>query len=222
MKRKLHLTCFILSLLFNQEGQAVDTAEIKFSEIYDKAIWGRNEEGLGYSGGGSSVKNAAAYMEFLQNFLKVNAIKSVVDVGCGDWTFSRYLDWNGIDYTGYDIVKNVIERNLVSFSTPSIQFIHGNAVHMDLPEADLLICKDVLQHLSNEDVFFFLNQIHKFKYCLITNDVDQTSMGGANSQISSGGYRTLDLTAAPFNVDGINIFAYPSESNLKQILLIMN
>jgi len=44
----------------------------------------------------------------LQQFLKDNKIRSVVDAGCGDWGLSQALDWGGIDYKGYDIVEAVI------------------------------------------------------------------------------------------------------------------
>ena len=38
--------------------------------------------------------------ETYQQFLKDNAIRSVVDAGCGDWEFSQAIDWTGIDYKG--------------------------------------------------------------------------------------------------------------------------
>lgn len=73
-----------------------------------------------------------------------------MDVGCGDWQFSQAIDWGTIKYIGYDIVKQVVKANRKKFGTRLISFIHGNGVQCDLPMADLLICKDVLQHLPNE------------------------------------------------------------------------
>ena len=88
------------------------------------------------------------YCAFLQDFLKEKQIHHVVDVGCGDWGFSKSIDWNGIQYEGYDIYKELIEKHQAEFSKDNIRFIHGNAIQMELPKADLLICKDVLQHLT--------------------------------------------------------------------------
>ena len=87
------------------------------------------------------------YIQFLQNFMSANNIKSVVDAGCGDWSFSKAVDWGNIHYIGIDIVKPVIERNQQRFSSSTISFLHGDMNEMELPAADLLICKDVLHYL---------------------------------------------------------------------------
>lgn len=197
-------------------------AEKTFTHIYENGIWGRNADGYGFSGGGSLVQNAQTYMDFLQNFLEANEIKTVVDVGCGDWTFSQYIRWGDIQYTGYDVVKKVIQDNVKKFGTVSIRFFQEDISHFSLPSADLMLCKDVLQHLSHEEIHLLLKQIHKFKYCLITNDVDPYSLSSHNDPIQQGEYRTLDLTKAPFNLKGIKVLTYRSDTNIKQVLLITN
>jgi SAM-dependent methyltransferase len=201
---------------------ADQSAEEIFTYIYDKGVWGCNEEGLGSSGTGSTVQNTEPYMKFLQNFLIENKITSVVDVGCGDWTFSQHIDWGNIHYTGYDVVKHVIERNQIKFSSPTIQFIHADISLIAFPSADLLICKDVLQHLPLKDISLFLKQIHKFRYCLITNDVDSDTLTSYNSECPRGAYRSLDLTNAPFNVQGTKLLNFLSYNVMKQVLLIEN
>jgi hypothetical protein len=91
-----------------------------------------------------------------------------------------------------------------------------------VPEADLLICKDVLQHLSNRDISIFLKKLSKFKYCLITNDVDPDTLSSYNQDIETGGYRTLDLRAYPFLVEAQSVLTYQSKTEVKQVLLIVN
>jgi SAM-dependent methyltransferase len=202
---------------------AKETTEDAFTTIYETCVWGHDSEGHGISGAGSKVEHAKPYMQFLQKFLNDNNIKSVVDVGCGDWTFSQYIDWSGILYIGYDVVKSVVEKNNISFSGSNCQFIHGDALTIDLPVADLLICKDVLQHLPNNDIKLFLKQCSKFKHCLITNDYDVKTGSSKNKDISAkGGWHTIDLTQPPFNVEGFKIFNYLSEGeNRKQVLHIV-
>ena len=124
------------------------------------------------------------------------------------------MNWNGIDYFGYDVVPQLVIKNQNKYGAPNIQFFQGDAIHTDLPPADLLICKDVLQHLPHEDIIALVAQLHKFKYCLITNDI------GTNQSTSRGGYRGLDLTLPPFSLKGVKILTYPSEGQLKQVLLI--
>lgn len=197
-------------------------AEDTFTAIYDTCLWGRNAEGLGTSGAGSILEQTRPYMEFVQNFMKENNIRSVVDAGCGDWSFASQMNWEGIDYLGYDIVKSVIERDQERYSSANINFIHANAVTTELPPADLLLCKDVLQHCTNEEIATFLLQCPKFRYCLITNDIDGNTISSNNPQIPRGECRPLDLTQPPFNVIGNKVFVYYSGYIAKLVLLLQN
>ena len=49
--------------------------------------------------------------------------------------------------------------------------MHGNALEMTLPSADLLILKDVMQHWLPEEILGFLPQLDRYRYALVTNDV---------------------------------------------------
>lgn len=190
-----------------------------FREAYEGApIWG--EEFAGTSGSGSTPANARPYIEFLENFIREHDIHSVVDVGCGDWQFSKLLNWEGIDYLGVDIVASVIKANQEKYGASNIHFFKADGTTVRLPEADLLLCKDVLQHLPNKNIAFFLKTLSKYKYCLLTNDVDPRTLSSKNEDIPAGHYRVLDLTAAPFNLKAEKVFRYRSANEVKQILLI--
>lgn len=193
-----------------------------FTHIYNHAVWGRNDEGVGFSGGGSLIINTRQYITRLTQFMKEHAITSVVDAGCGDWEFSRYIDWTGIDYIGYDVVNHIIQKNQQRFGAPNIQFVHANFVTEDLPEADLLLCKHVLQHLPNRDIITFLKQIKKFKYCLITNEVYPQTLTSDNPDIEIGSCHKVDLSKPPFNIKGTKILNYNIEGGVHQVFLIDN
>ena len=77
----------------------------EFENIYLNNIW---EHG---SGEGSLPIHTKGYAHFLENFLTTYNINSVVDMGCGDWQFSRLINWGDAMYQGYDIVQSVIESN---------------------------------------------------------------------------------------------------------------
>ena len=89
----------------------------QFTKIYQEERWGKGKG----SGSGSRPKFNKDYISFLENFLKDNNIKSVIDYGCGDWQFSQYVDWGNIDYLGLDIVDSVIDNNKKQF--PKYSFI---------------------------------------------------------------------------------------------------
>lgn len=195
---------------------ASDNTEEVFTEIYNKNLW------HGGSGDGSKIQNSKKYVTFLQHFLKQHKIRSVVDLGCGDWQLHKYIDWSGIQYKGYDVVKHILEASQREFGNDSIQFIHANAIDTDLPTADLLICKDVLQHLPLSDIVRLIPQLKKFKYCLITNDVEPSTLSSNNADMIRGGCRTIDLTKPPFNLSGNKILTFRSFDVIKQTLLINN
>lgn len=196
--------------------------EAAFTQIYDKAIWARNDQGKGSSGEGSTADTTFLYRCFLKNFFKENDIHSVVDGGCGDWEFSRLIDWQGINYTGYDVVKTVIDSD-AQYASPTIQFVHANFSTTDLPSADLFICKDVLQHLPNDVILALIPQLKKFKYCLIINDTAVRSQAGNQSNVDTiGGYRLLDLSQPPFNLAGERLGLFDSGLTKKEIFLIKN
>lgn len=210
------------STLMVERRQNLDKHEKVFTEIYDKAIWGRNDQGVGFSGEGSLLLNTREYISFLEKFIKEYGITSVVDAGCGDWEFSRYVDWTGINYSGYDIVTQVIEKNKILFSSPTINFARANITTVDFPKADLLLCKEVLQHLPNEDILKFLQQIEKFKYCLITNEVDPKTLSSKNSDILIGRVHRVDLSCPPFNIEGKKVLNYTIGRGVHQVFLIDN
>jgi len=166
------------------------TLREKFSEIYQKNEWGYG------SGVGSLPINNISYMEFVQSFLQNCGIKSVVDFGCGDWQFTRFMDWNGASYVGFDLVPSLIESNRKAFARPGVSFEVYRDID-ELPAADLLLCKDVFQHLPNDTVGEYLAGFkRKFKFLLITNDDQPDTL--VNSDIEAGGWRPVRLDGPPF------------------------
>lgn len=211
---------FALSTTFRLFSHEAQTPEEIFTNIYNNAVWGIDVHGEGTSGPGSTVQNTREYVRFLQQFLKDKTITSVVDLGCGDWQFSRHIDWSNIHYQGLDVVKSVVEKNQRKFGAPNIHFCHADGTGSALPEADLLICKDVLQHLTEMDILRITAQFPKFKYCLITNGVDPSTLSSSNPAIERGGYRPLDITQPPYNITAKKVLNYPAGGFINQVLLI--
>lgn len=209
-------------ILFSLSLKAQQSSHEIFSAIYNQKLWGANAQGEGCSGSGSTLDTTKEYRNLLKLLLQVLEIKSVVDLGCGDWEFSRLISWESIDYKGFDVVAHVIERNIQNYSKNGISFAVLDATQEQLPAADLLICKDVLQHLSNNDVAKIIQQFKKYKYCIITNDVYAHTLSSDNGDIVRGDYRPVDITAAPFNVLASKLLVYKSGYVTKQVLLICN
>jgi SAM-dependent methyltransferase len=171
-----------------------------FNRIYADGTWGRNVTGEGTSGTGSTLEITREYRAYVEDFMKTHSVKSVVDAGCGDWSFSSAMDWGDASYLGVDIASDVIAAVRKKHEKGRIKFQVGDITD-ELPAADLLISKDVLQHLSNELVRKFIrNNLKKgkYKWVILTND-----RGRENRDVASGGYRAIDLAAPPFEVRGL-------------------
>jgi hypothetical protein len=204
------------ALLFGQ-----DDAEQVFSQIYRNGVWGKDHLGQGTSGPGSNPKENMPFIEFLRDFLMDREIHSVVDIGCGDWALAREIHWADREYLGVDVVPELIAKNQTLYASDKIHFQHLDAGKEELPGADLLICKDVLQHLPLLKIFHILSQVKKFKYALFVNGFSADDPL-ANSDIQTGSYRPLDLAKAPFHLRAQQTSVYSSVQELKQIFLIMN
>ena len=127
----------------------------------------------GSSGSGSSAEITKEYVTFLRKFIINNKIKTVSDLGSGDWQSSQLL-YNDLDvqYNGYDVYKKVIEHTQKKY--PSYNFYHLDIYNNpgEIKNADLFIMKDILQHWTCEEIKNFLNiiiKMKKFKYLIICN-----------------------------------------------------
>jgi SAM-dependent methyltransferase len=163
-----------------------------FSKIVASKSWG---EGAGF---GSDPENVPHYAPMLQNLLRELNVQSVLEVGCGNWSLCCSIDWSGIDYTGLDVIPELIESNAATYGTPNVRFICGDALTVDLPAADLLIVKDVLQHWTPDEVAMFLPRLRQYRYCLVTNDVDAPEL----MPKWETRWRPVDLTKPPYCLPG--------------------
>ncbi len=175
-----------------------------FEEIYREDRWTNG------SGPGSSPSSTIEYRAFVERFIKENDVRSVTDLGCGDWQFSRLMDWSNVEYDGFDLVGFLIERNREQFGRSNIRFEQLNDIG-DLPGGDLLLSKEVLQHLPNEMIATYLEEIRrKYKFALLTNAIEPVDI--ANRDIEAGDWRPLRLDRPPFAIRGATVSIYFPQS----------
>jgi SAM-dependent methyltransferase len=204
MKKRIPITASLAAALvfcyfaINAVNQQLLTDT--FNRIYAEGTWGKDVAGKGTSGTGSTLEITREYRVYVEDFMKKHSVKSVVDAGCGDWSFSSAMDWGDASYLGVDIASDVIAAVRNKHEKGKIKFQVGDITD-ELPAAELLISKDVLQHLSNELVHKFIrNNLRKgkYKWVILTNN-----RGSENRDVASGGYRAIDLAAPPFAVRGL-------------------
>lgn len=166
--------------------------EEKFSKIYDNNSWLSKES---RSGNGSNLCNNKNFLLLLTEFIKIHNVKKIIDCGCGDFNWMKHFDFDLIDsYIGIDIVESLIKTNNSKYSNDKITFINSDIISDNIEKCDLILCKDVLFHLSFEHSFSFLNNIKdKFTFFVSTTFHDFV-----NYDISTGQWRPINLEFEPF------------------------
>jgi len=168
-----------------------------FSNIYQNHVWGSGDPGNPRSGTGSNPDIAKPYVGFVSNAIHSLDISSVLDVGCGDWEMWRDYKFENTNYTGVDVVEELIKLNTEKHSNGNRTFILSSLT-ASLQNFELLLCKDVLQHLSNRDMDYLLLQLSKFKYLIFQNDSCSDDSRN-NLDVETGGWRTLNLKSTVFH-----------------------
>lgn len=192
--------------------------EDAFTRAYKDGQWHNG------SGSGSSAVNTRAYRALLQRYLHDNRVRSVLDIGCGDWQFSRLIDWRGIAYLGVDVVPELIIKNSIRFATSAIVFATEDVLQHEangeqLPPFDLILVKDLLQHWPDAAIHE-LGRLLAGRRALLTYDLDT----GPHADIEPGGHRGLDLGTGPFLWPVREVLRYESvshEGKVRRIKVVM-
>jgi SAM-dependent methyltransferase len=186
-----------------------------FSSIYKNNYWGTG------SGPGSSVKNSEEYRQSLLSILADENINSVLDYGCGDWQFSSLINWDKYitSYIGVDVVPFLMEENTKKYANNIIKFETVTKSWI-FPTVDLIICKDVLQHLSNEIVRNLIeNFVSHSKFLFLTNDITHNKKI-TNQDCKNGKFRPIDFLKEPWNFEGKIVYERDFKNHIKQGILI--
>ncbi len=182
-----------------------------FEDVYKNNMWGG-------SGDGSKLEYNKPFLNFLQKYVKDNNIKTILELGCGDFNLMKHFNFDGLKYFGADIAESIIAKNNKNYRKPNIKFLHEDIRGFKFErDYDLVLIKDVLIHLDNSSVLQVLYNARNVKRLLTVNDYNPK---GNNINITTGQFRSLDLNDWPFFAEGECIFEYTSNLSFKRCMLI--
>ena len=188
-------------------------------QIYDQSLWGGKEFDF-YSGIGShDPMMVNIYVKTVTDFLKSHDHKmTICDIGCGDFNIGQHIFKYSKKYFAIDIVEELIERNKIKFKTKNLEFLCSDIANDVLPKADVIIIRQVLQHLSNNEIQQILNRLKTCKYIILTEHLPVGDFIPNTNKIASQGIRLkqqsgVDILSAPFN------FQVKKEDVLNEIIL---
>jgi SAM-dependent methyltransferase len=168
-----------------------------FSKIYHNRMWGDQES---VSGFGSRMVQTEHIRRELPRIIQQHGVKKLFDAPCGDLNWMRLvLEETKVDYEGGDIVPEVVELAKKNSPNPAFTFSVFDIVRDSFPIADLWLCRDVLFHLSFDNIWkVFRNFVRsEISYVLLTT---HTSDRVRNRDILNGDFRETDFFKPPFSL----------------------
>jgi hypothetical protein len=157
-----------------------------FQDVYKHNRWGRDGASTFFSGVGSRGTSVDSYVERMTELLRNHAAElgrslTVVDLGCGDFRVGHRLVTNlpDLTYIGCDIVPELIAHNNTIHSSDRVSFRQVDIVSDDLPEGDVCLVRQVLQHLPNSDIRDVVNRLN-YRFIYVTEGQPTETMGPIN------------------------------------------
>ena len=174
-------------------------------QVYELNLWGGGKADF-YSGEGSHKESIVEpYINVISDFLKsFETPLDVVDLGCGDFNIGNRLYGLTNKYIGLDIVEDLISRNKLEFKANNLDFDCLNLATDELPAGDCAIIRQVLQHLSNNEVFEVVKRLSAYRYVILTEHIPSGTFKANLDIVSGQGIRLkyksgLSLLEPPFN-----------------------
>ncbi len=178
-----------------------------YKDIFTKIYFSNEWCGETPSGPGSSIQYTENLRAQLPIIFKKYNIKTIFDAPCGDLNWMKLIlaQNSEINYIGADIVEEIVKRNTEQYSKNNINFVELDIIKDPLPQADLMICRDCLFHLSVSDVQKFIKNFIKsnISYLLTTCHFDVDVI---NADISPGSFTFLNLMEPPYNFSKLPLY----------------
>ena len=179
-----------------------------FDKIYADGLWGDGDFNSGRGSRDSAI--VAPYVDATRRFFaSLPAPPDAVDLGCGDFAVGSQLRDCCRSYVACDVVPALVARNACRY--PGTEFRVLDLAADELPAGDVVMIRQVLQHLSNREIARVLPQIErKFKYLILTEHLPADELfepnldkpAGADVRVHVNGSGVV-LTRAPFNLRAV-------------------
>ena len=159
------------------------------------------------NGPGATMTQTEGLREVLPLVFARYGVKTVLDVGCGDWNWMQHVDLSGLEsYTGWDVEPSMVaadterfcDRSNVAFAVQSLLTAE------QIPTVDLILARHVLIHFPNAEITTVLDKMRACgaKYLLTSHWPGASNEDYEPEGFAWRGYmeRALNMEAPPFNL----------------------
>lgn len=167
--------------------------ELVFTRFYRQRTWGTSET---VSGAGSTLEITAKLRKELPELVESLEVQTMLDIPCGDFHWMKEAVFENVHYIGADIVRELIEINQKRYSASNRNFLHLDIIKDQLPDVDLIFCRDCFIHLSNKEIIQALENIRRSgaRYLMTTTFPEIRN----NKTITTGSFRPVNMELPPF------------------------
>lgn len=169
----------------------------KFAGVFSENAFGGD---ISRSGRGSDLDQTKRIQDELPKLLRKYGVESLTDLPCGDQNWISKVDLDGFNYVGADIVASLIEENNELYSRENRTYIELDITREIPPRSDLILCRDLLVHLSTKEIHKALRNIKLSgsTYLLTTTFTGNRNYKNLRIVTRSVVWRPLNLEADPF------------------------
>ena len=159
------------------------------------------------SGPGSSISSTKSARKLIIDTIKNENIKRVLDLGCGDWNWMKTIrkEFADVYYEGWDCSTEIVAELNDEHGNDNTKFYERDIIVEEYGQFDLVICRDVLFHLSIENALKVLSNIERAGIPnLITSSfldiTKNTDIRPYNHIKEDWGFYKINLNIEPFNM----------------------
>ena len=169
------------------------------------------------------MANTQGVREVIPDVIKRYDIKTFFDAPTGDRNWIKTIDFDelGVEYSGGEYVQEIVDDI-------GLDCVSQFDVRYDTPpDVDLWLCRDLLFHLSDDDVETAMENMvdeSKIKYLLVTSHGTNARAHSLNRSIQTGDFRSLVLEDENYLGLGepLEVFEDPSDSPIDKLLMLFD
>lgn len=162
------------------------------------------------SGPGSNLASAAAASNLLLRKFRELPIRSVLDLGCGDWHwmqnlgFPRPIPGRHISYEGWESSQELVEALRTRHGRDGVEFHLRDVSTEVFPQVDLIIARDILFHMPPDMAFEVVQRIKQSCKYLAAPSYMFTQANTRFDEyldIEGWGHFLINMNIEPFSLD---------------------
>ena len=183
------------------------TNKLVFNSIYKSNYWNKSKEldtNIQSLSGPGSIPNSTQtnhLLKELEKFFRNNNVKKILDAPCGDCAWVERIFKLNIQYTGIDIVNELILTNKEKFKkNKNVNFYCEDLTEYDkFDNYDFILLRDFFIHLPLKNIENILNNLRKSNCKFYAfNSYENVKI---NKEISTGQHRKINLMEKPFSCE---------------------